>query len=135
MPEPARSPFTYAIVRVVPRVDRGERINAGVILYCRQRDFLAALVELDEARLAALDPTVSAAQVREHLDAIVRVAAGDPTAGPIAALPASERFGWLVAPSSTIIQTSDAHTGLSADPRRTLASLFAELVTFGGRAR
>jgi hypothetical protein len=127
--DPVRSPFAYAIVRVVPRIERGERINAGVIVYCRQRDFLAALVALDEARLAALDPAVSAPEVRAHLDAIVRIAAGDSGAGPIAALPASERFGWLVAPSSTIIQTSGAHTGLTADPRRTLENLFVELVT------
>ncbi len=129
MPDPRRSPFAYAIVRVVPRVERGERINAGVIVYCRQRDFLAARVALDAARLAALDPSVSAPEVREHLDALVRIADGDPAAGPIAALPASERFGWLVAPSSTIIQTSAAHTGLTADPRKTLESLFTGLVS------
>jgi hypothetical protein len=128
MPDPQRSPFAYAVVRVVPRVERGERINAGVIVYCRQRDFLAARVALDEARLAALDSSVSAPKVREHLDALVRIADGDPAAGPIAALPASERFGWLVAPSSTIIQTSAAHTGLTADPRKTLESLFTGLV-------
>jgi hypothetical protein len=134
MPEPTRSPFAYAIVRVVPRVERGERINAGVIVYCRARDYLAAMVALDEARLQALEPSVSAQEcreLREQLAGLARVAAGDPTAGPIAGLPASERFGWLVAPSSTIIQTSRVHTGLTADPRSTLRSLFDELVGGG----
>jgi Protein of unknown function (DUF3037) len=126
--EPLRSPFTYAILRVVPRIERGERFNVGVILFCRQRNFLAARVELDELRLAALGPGVSAGDVRAHLDAIVRVASGDLSAGSITELPASERFGWLVAPSSTMIQPSRVHTGLSCDPSATLESLFAELV-------
>ncbi len=129
MPDPPRSPFSYAIVRIVPRIERGERVNAGVILFCRQRGFLAALVALDEVRLEALDASVSAAEVHEHLDAIARIAAGDPSAGPIGTLPASERFGWLVAPSSTIIQTSEPHPGLTADPQTTLESLFADLVS------
>jgi hypothetical protein len=128
VPDPKRDPFSYAIVRVVPRVERGEQINAGVILFCRQRDFLAGLVALDEARLRALDADVSVQQIRESLEAILRVAEGDPAAGPIASLPSSERFGWLVAPSSTVIQTSEVHTGLTADPRKTLDSLFGELV-------
>jgi hypothetical protein len=121
-------PFSYAILRVVPRVERGECFNAGVVLFCRQLDFLAAKVGLDARRLAALAPDASAEEVRAHLDARVRVAAGDPEAGSIAELPPSERFGWLVAPSSTIIQPSEVHTGLSDDPRRTLDALFAELV-------
>jgi len=127
-PAGRRDPFQYAIVRVVPRVERGERINAGVILHCRQRNFLAALVALDESRLGALDPDASAQDLRDHLDAMVRVASGDPGAGPIASMPASERFGWLVAPSSTVIQVSEVHTGLTADPGATLATLFGELV-------
>ncbi len=127
---PARSltPFSYAILRVVPRVERGERFNAGVVLFCRQRGFLGARVALDEGRLSALAPDASADDVRAHLDALVRVARGDPDCGPIAAMPQSERFGWLVAPSSTIIQPSPVHTGLSEDPRATLDALFAELV-------
>ncbi len=134
MPEQPRSPFAYAILRVVPRVQRGERINVGVIVYCRTEDYLAALVSLDEARLQALEPSVSAQERRElgdQLAGLARIAAGDPTAGPIAALPASDRFGWLVAPSSTMIQTSQVHTGLTADPRGTLQSLFKELVSAG----
>jgi hypothetical protein len=128
MPEPARSPFAYAIVRVVPRIERGERFNAGVILFCRQRDFLAARVALDAGRLQALAPGIDAAEIRAYLEAVVKVAAGDPDGGPMAALPASERFGWLVAPSSTVLQPSEVHTGLSDDPARTLDQLFAELV-------
>ncbi len=128
MSEPARRPFSYAILRVVPRVERGERLNAGVVLYCRQLGFLGVKVGLDERRLAALAPDASAEDVRAHLDALVRVAAGDPQADAIAALPPSERFGWLVAPSSTIIQPSPVHTGLSDDPQATLDALFAELV-------
>jgi len=123
-----RKPFAYAILRVVPRVERGERLNAGVVLFCRQRDFLGARVKLDERRLEALAPGLAMADVRGQLEALVRVAAGEPAAGPIAALPASERFGWLVAPSSTIIQPSEVHTGLSDDPAETLHALFAELV-------
>ena len=128
MPEPARSPFSYAVLRVVPRVERGERFNAGVVVFCRQRGFLGAKVELDERRLTALAPDTSANDVRAHLEALAHVAAGDPDAGAIGALPASERFGWLVAPSSTIIQPSQVHTGLTDDPVATLDALFRELV-------
>ena len=128
MPEPPRSPFSYAVLRVVPRVERGERFNAGVVVFCRQRGFLGAKVELDERRLTALAPNTNASEVRDHLEGLARVAAGDPDAGAIAALPASERFGWLVAPSSTIVQPSEVHTGLTHDPGKTLDSLFAELV-------
>ena len=129
MPEPDARPFTYLILRVVPSVERGERVNVGVVLFCRQRDYLGARVELDERRLAALAPGVPLGEIREHLAALVRVAAGDPDAGPIAALPASERFGWLAAPSSTIVQASEVHTGLSRDPEATLDALFERLVS------
>jgi hypothetical protein len=128
VPAQASSAFSYAILRVIPSVERGEGLNAGVVLFCRQLDFLAARIALDERRLSALAPDFSAEIVRPHLQAIVRVAAGDPTAGPIAALPPSERFGWLVAPASTIIQPSPVHTGLCENPARTLDELFAELV-------
>ena len=125
---PSRSPFQYAIVRVVPRVERGERLNAGVIVQCRPKRYLAARTALDDARLLALAPDADPDAVRRHLDAIERIAAGDPAAGPIARLAAPERFHWLVSPSSTIIQPSEVHTGLTDDPEAELDSLFAELV-------
>lgn len=123
-----RSPFSYAIVRIVPRVERGERLNAGVVLFCRPLRFLGARVGLDEARLRALAPDLEPERVRPHLAAVERIAAGDPAAGPIAALDQSDRFGWLVAPSSTIIQPSPVHTGLCDDPPATLDHLFQTLV-------
>jgi DUF3037 family protein len=128
VPEPPASPFAYLILRVVPSVERGESLNVGVVLFCRQRGFLGARVELDEARLAVLAPSVSVAEVEEHLAALVRVTEGHPAAGPIAALDQSERFGWLSAPSSTIVQPSEVHTGLCEDPEQTLDSLFERLV-------
>ena len=128
MPAPGSDAFSYAIVRVVPSVERGERLNVGVVLFCRQRRFLGARVALDAERLRALSPQTDADAVRRHLEGIVRVAEGDPEAGPIAALPQSERFGWLSAPASTIVQPSEVHTGLSVDPARTLDELFDELV-------
>ena len=128
MPAAAPDQFAYAVLRVVPRVERGEQFNAGVVLFCRRRRFLAARVELDERRLAALAPGVDPEAVRAHLDALVRIAAGDPAGGPVAALEPSERFGWLVAPSSTIIQPSPVHTGVCDDPQAMLDRLFAELV-------
>ena len=128
MPEPERKAFSYAILRVVPRVERGERFNVGVVLFCRQRDYLGLRVSLDEDRLRALAPDLPVAEVRSHLDALVRVAEGDSTGGPIAAMPASERFGWLVAPSSTIVQPGPVHTGLTDDPQGELERLFSRLV-------
>jgi DUF3037 family protein len=124
----ADQPFQYAVIRVVPRVERGESMNAGVVLLCRSRRFLAARVGLDVARLEALAPGVDPATIEEHLAAIERVAAGDPEAGPIARLGQGERFHWLVAPSSTVIQPSEVHTGLSDDPRSELDHLFERLV-------
>ena len=122
------SEFQYAILRVVPRLERGEQINAGVVLFARQAGFLAALVRLDAERLLAIAPEVDAAPLARQLDAIARVAAGDADAGPIASLPQSERFAWIVAPSSTAIQASAVHVGLCDDPRAKLERLFAELV-------
>ena len=128
----ADSAFAYAILRVVPRVERGERLNVGVVVFCRQRDFLDLRTEVDEARLAALAPGLDPAEVRASIEAIRAVVCGDPAGGALAALPASERFGWLVAPASTIIQPSEVHTGLTQDPRATLERLFATLVRTGG---
>jgi hypothetical protein len=121
-------PFQYAIVRVVPRVERGESMNAGVILFCRPRRYLEARVDLDEKRLRALAPDVDVKSVRAHLDAIARIAAGDLAGGPIAALPRPERFHWLVAASSTIIQPSPVHTGMTDDPATELNHLFDSMV-------
>jgi hypothetical protein len=109
-------------------VDRGESINSGIVLLCRPRRFLGARVELDEARLRALDPSCDPADVRDHLAVVERIAAGDPAGGPIAALSQAERFHWLVSPSSTIIQPSESHTGLTDDPAATLERLFVSLV-------
>lgn len=124
----AEHPFQYAVIRVVPRVERGEFLNAGVVLLCRPRRFLAARVELDRARLAALAPEVDPATIETHLAAIERIAAGDAGAGPIARLGQGERFHWLVAPSSTVIQPSEVHTGLCDDPGRELEHLVERLV-------
>jgi hypothetical protein len=124
----ADAPFAYAILRVVPRVDRGEQVNVGVVVYCRQGDFLDLRTEVDERRLAALAPDLDAAAVRESLEAIRAVVCGETAGGALAALPPSERFGWLVAPASTIIQPSQVHTGLTHDPQATLDHLFGALV-------
>ncbi len=124
----AEFPFQYAIVRVVPRVERGEFLNAGVVLLCRPKRFLAARVSLDRSRLAALAPEVDPAMIESHLDAIERIAAGNPEAGPIARMGQGERFHWLVAPSSTVIQPSEVHTGLCDDPAAELEHLVSKLV-------
>ncbi len=128
MPAPPRDVFQYAVVRIVPRVERGEQLNAGVILLCRTRRFLGARTALDERRLAALAPDLDPATVRPHLEAIERIAAGDASAGPIARLDPAERFHWLVSPASTIIQPSEVHTGFSDDPAAELDHLFESLV-------
>jgi hypothetical protein len=128
----ADTPFAYAILRVVPSVDRGEQVNVGVVVYCRQRDFLDLRTEVDEQRLAALAPDLDAAAVRESLEAIRAVVCGEAAGGALAALPPSERFGWLVAPASTMIQPSRVHTGLTQDPRATLDHLFGALVATAG---
>lgn len=109
---PVPSSFDYAVVRVVPRVERGEFINAGVVVFCLERRFLEARVVVDEARLKALWPGIDVDLVRRHLEAIPKIAAGDASAGPIARLSQRERFHWLVSPRSTIIQVSPVHTGL-----------------------
>jgi hypothetical protein len=128
VPDVPRSPYLYAIVRVVPHVERGETLNAGVVLLCRPRRFLGARMALDEARLAALAPDCDAAAVRPHLEAIEAIARGDTAAGPMARRTAAERFHWLVAPSSTIIQPSAVHTGLTDDPAAELDRLVEALV-------
>jgi hypothetical protein len=120
--------FQYAIWRVVPSVERGEALNVGVVVYCRRRQFLAARTLVDEERLHALAPDLDVEAVRGHLDGMSRVAAGDPAGGAIATMPQSERFGWLTAASSTIVQPSPIHTGLCSDPESVLERLYTRLV-------
>jgi hypothetical protein len=120
--------FSYAVLRLVPRVERGERVNVGVIVFCRPRGYLGARTALDERRLAALWPELDAGVVRPQLEAIERIAAGDPAAGPIARLDETARFHWLVAPSSTMVQPSPVHTGICEDPAAQLDRLFEALV-------
>jgi hypothetical protein len=129
---PERLAFEYAVIRIVPLVERGEFINAGVVLICRAKRFLAARVELDRERLECFAPYVGGPQlaaIEEQLLLLSRIAAGDPTAGPIAQLDFRERWHWLAAPSSTVLQASPAHTGLCDDPAEELDTLFAELVS------
>jgi hypothetical protein len=123
-----RSPFQYAVLRIVPRVERGEAVNAGVVLFCRPLRFLGARTRLDEALLAALAPACDPDEVRPLLTTVERIAAGDRAGGPIARLPQSERFHWLVAPASTIVQPGPVHTVLTSDPAAELDRLFAKLV-------
>jgi DUF3037 family protein len=120
--------YDYAVVRVVPRVEREEFVNVGVIVSCPLEGFLEARIEVDEARLTALDPGIDLDAVRAHLDTIPAICAGGGGAGPIGRLPAKERFRWLTAPRSTIIQTSAAHSGLFDDPARLLEHLLDTMV-------
>lgn len=128
-------PFAYAVLRVVPDLERGESVNAGLVLFCRTRGFLAARVGLDPGRLQALAPAADAGAVTRHLESLEAVAAGDPAAGPVAALDRSERFGWLTAPASTVVQPGPVHTGLCDEPEAMLDRLFARLVAGGGGHR
>src|SRR6185295_19247517 len=118
----------YAIVRVVPWVERGELVNVGVIVSCPTASFLAARIAFDPARVLALAPSADVAEIEAALAVIPLIAAGDPRGGPIAALPRGERFHWLVAPRSAIIQTSPVHTGLCDQPHDALDQLFERLV-------
>lgn len=108
--------YSYAIVRVVPRVERGERVNVGVVLFVRERRYLAARIEVDPARLLALAPDLDLPLVERHLASFLAICEGGRTGGPLADLPPAERFHWLTAPRSTIIQTSPAHVGRTLDP-------------------
>jgi Protein of unknown function (DUF3037) len=125
---PERAAFNYALIRVVPRVEREEFLNADAVLYCPTRRFLAARVELDRNRLAALSVPVDLDLIEQHLRSIPAVCAGDAAAGPMATLTLSERFHWVVAPRSTVVQTSPVHTGLTEDPARALDHLMDTMV-------
>jgi hypothetical protein len=124
--------FDYAVVRVVPRVDRGEFLNAGVIVYSSTAGFLDARIELDHARLKTLAPSIDVDVVDSYLESIPKICAGGGEAGSIGSLPQRARFHWLVAPRSTIIQTSDVHSGVHADPKTALETLFEKLVRLPG---
>lgn len=120
--------FEYALLRVVPRIERGECVNAGVLVYCRPKSFVAARTHLDEARLLALDPTADVAGVRAALRAVEKVCAGGDAAGQAAGDDAGRRFRWLIAPRSTVVQPGPVHTGLTADPEAEVERLLALLV-------
>jgi Protein of unknown function (DUF3037) len=113
---PQRHVFEYAVLRVVPRVDRGELMNAGVLLYCRPLDYLGSRVHLDVDRLRALDPAADAEAVERALRAAADICAAGPDAGPPAREDLGPRFRWLTAPRSTVVQPGPVHTGLTADP-------------------
>ena len=125
---PERKAFQYTVLRVVPDVERGERINVGVILYSPERKFLGARVAVNTERLRAIAPDLDLEAVERHLERLVAIADGDANAGPIARLPQSERFGALSAPSSTIVQPSEVHTGVCEDGANELDDLFGRLV-------
>jgi DUF3037 family protein len=120
--------YDYSIIRVVPRVDRGEQINVGVILSCPDADFLDARIEIDEPVLRAIDPEIDLAAVRANLDLIPAVCRGGQGAGPIGELPPRGRFRWLVSPRSTVIQPSPVHTGRTSDPAACLEHLMDRVV-------
>jgi hypothetical protein len=123
-----RSSFEYAVIRVVPYVERGEFINVGIVLYCRTRSFLDARIALDEARLRALAPGANPAEIMSYLQSMQRICQGGPDSGPIGRLTQRERFHWLVAPRSTVIQTSPTHAGLCHNPAAMLDHLMATVV-------
>jgi hypothetical protein len=122
---PAPSLFDYAVVRLVPHVEREEFINVGIILFCRTLRFIAAQIELDKQRLATLAPHLDVDKVEEHLDLIPRICDGD---GPIGKLSQADRFHWLVSPRSTTVQVSPVHSGLCTDPEAVLQHLMETMV-------
>jgi hypothetical protein len=125
---PDRKAFQYAVLRVVPDIERGERVNVGVVVYSPERKFLGARVQVDADRVRALAPDVDIAALERHLRALVAIADGSSEGGPLAQLPPSERFGALSAPSSTAVQPSEVHTGVCEDGENELDELFERLV-------
>ena len=123
-----RMAFEYAVLRAVPRVDRGECLNVGVVLYCQAADYLRVLLHVDEARLRSLDPSVDVDSVRSALAGVRAVCAGDAVAGPAATGSRRERFGWLTAPRSTVVQAGPVHSGVTLDPDAQLRRLLDRLV-------
>jgi len=125
---PENASFDYAILRVVPRVERQEFINAGVVLFCRELRYLDARIHIDEPRLRALWPAVDVELIRQHLEAVPLICAADPAGGPIARLSQSERFLWLISPRSTILQPSPVHTGVLEETAGVLDRLARQLL-------
>lgn len=125
---PRTQPYSYAVLRAVPRVERGEFVNVGVVLHSQHHDFLACTRHVDAARLQALDPEVDLAGVEAGLAGLGSICAGAATAGPIGSQPLRARFGWLTAPRSTVLQTGPVHSGLTSDPRAELAGLHRRFV-------
>ena len=125
---PGRKAFQYTVLRVVPDVERGERINVGVVLYSPERKFLGARIGVNAERLRAIAPDLDVQALERHLRSLQAIADGDPDGGPIAQLPQSERFGALSAPSSTVVQPSEVHTGVCEDGSNELDDLFQRLV-------
>ena len=123
--------FSYALLRAVPSLARGEAVNVGIAVHCRRARYLEVRCHLDPARLAVLEPAFDVEAVGAHLDLLERVAAGQDPDNPVARMDRSDRFGWIVAPSSTVVQPGPVHTGLTEDPAQTTDRLFAELVRTG----
>jgi hypothetical protein len=125
---PARAAYEYSVIRVVPRIEREECVNAGVVLFCKQHRYLSARVYLDEARVLALDPSADLECIRQQLDLVPLLAEGGVAAGELGALSQAERFRWITSPRNTVIQPSPVHPGLCDDPRAALEALFIRLV-------
>ncbi len=126
-----RTPYSWALLRLVPRIERGEQINVGAAVFSRSADWLGLEVVLDEPRLRALAPDLDLAAVQQQLDGLRRVAAGDPDAGRVAGMATTDRFGFITAPSNTIIQASPVHVGLCEDPAAALERIVARYVRVG----
>jgi DUF3037 family protein len=125
---PGYVPFEYALLKAVPRVDRGECVNVGVVVYCQARDYLGTAVHVDEVRLLTLDGQTDVDAVRAALAGVEAVCAGRSTAGPVATGSRRERFGWVTAPRSTVVQAGPVHSGLTRDPDADLHRLLERLV-------
>jgi hypothetical protein len=129
----AKHTYSYAILRVVPRVDRGEFINAGIILWCPKLTMLEAEILLDEERLKSIDPSIDMEEIRNHLSIIPAICRGEDAGGAIAKMPLAQRFGWLTATRSTVIQTSPVHMGQCEDPALIMKQLITRLVFAPGK--
>jgi hypothetical protein len=120
--------YEYAVIRLFPRVDRGECLNVGVVLYCKTLSYLGFRYELNESRVSAFSPEISVTEIKEHLDSFDRICQGIKDSGPIGKQDKASRFRWLTAKRSTIIQPSEIHPGYTTDPEETLEKLFFRMV-------